>query len=351
MIDIIKIRRDLHQIPELGFKEFKTQKYILNILKNYCCSITLIKTGIIAFFDNQKKSSLAYRSDMDGLNIQETNSVDYKSQNNMHACGHDAHMALAIGLCDYLNEHYQEYSQNFVIIFQPSEESFGGSKLVIDSKILDTYHVNKVIAIHLFPKLPKGKFFTNKIVFSSAREINYNFKGKSVHVANKKGHINCIDVGYKFTKRIEKLSNKNTLVHIGMFSSGTSRNTVSSTTTLNGTIRSKKNDIKIYNKIGKIKERYEKRYHLKIDDTSVFLSRVENSRYLIKKAKRLIDLKTIKKTYFQGEDFSSYCQIYPCLFLLFGIGDEEYLHSSNFNFDDSLLPQCLEQLIKLLSIA
>lgn len=350
MIDIIKVRRDLHQIPELGFKELKTQKYLLNILKNYCCKITLVKTGIIAFFDNHKESSLAYRTDMDGLNIQEKNNVDYKSHLNMHACGHDGHMALALGLCDYLNDHYQEYSHNFVIIFQPSEESFGGSKAIIDSKILDTYHVNKIIAIHLFPKLPKGKFFTSRIVFSSSREINYHFEGKSVHVANKKGHINCIDVGYKFTKKIEKLSNKNTLVHIGVFNSGTSRNTVSSFTNLNGTIRSKKNDINIYNKIKRIKEKYEKRYHLKIDDTSIFLPRVENNRSLIRKAKKLIDLSTNIKTCFQGEDFSSYCQIYPCLYLLYGVGEEEYLHSPNFNFDDSLLINCLKQLIKLLEI-
>ena len=80
------------------------------------------------------------------------------------------------------------------------------------------------------------------------------------------------------------------------------------------------------------------------------LTRVENNRSLIRKAKKLIDLSTNIKTCFQGEDFSSYCQIYPCLYLLYGVGEEEYLHSPNFNFDDSLLINCLKQLIKLLEI-
>ena len=186
MIDIIKVRRDLHQIPELGFKELKTQKYLLNILKNYCCKITLVKTGIIAFFDNHKESSLAYRTDMDGLNIQEKNNVDYKSHLNMHACGHDGHMALALGLCDYLNDHYQEYSHNFVIIFQPSEESFGGSKAIIDSKILDTYHVNKIIAIHLFPKLPKVSSLLVELYFLLQEKLTIILKEKAFMLLIKK---------------------------------------------------------------------------------------------------------------------------------------------------------------------
>ena len=69
MFDVIKIRRDLHKIPELGFNEYKTQNYILNILKNYQCKIYKINTGIIAHFSFNKNKSIVYRCDMDALKI------------------------------------------------------------------------------------------------------------------------------------------------------------------------------------------------------------------------------------------------------------------------------------------
>ncbi len=350
MIDIIKVRRDLHQIPELGLKEYKTQQYILKILEKYRCYIYTIKTGIIAFFDNNKDHSIAYRCDMDGLPIKEENIVDYKSHFNMHACGHDGHMAIAIGLCDYLNKHYQEYSHNFVIIFQPSEEIFGGSKLILDSKILERLNVKKIIGIHLFPKLEKNTFLTSKHIFSSAREINFSFKSKSVHVANRNDATDCMKVGVKLINKITSLSNKSNLVHIGIFNSGSARNCVSDFCEIKGTIRSKKSDTKIIKKIAKITRLIEKKYHLKIDDTSLFLPSINNNNSMMKKASKLINLKITHKTYFQGEDFSLYTYKFPCLFLLYGIGEENYLHSPNFNFDDSLLINCLDQVIELMKM-
>ncbi|MBS1477352.1 MAG: hypothetical protein HP024_05385, partial [Acholeplasmatales bacterium] len=72
-MNITKYREDLHQIPEIGFNEYKTQEYILKIVKNYDCSIQTVKTGVLCFFNNNAKKTLAFRSDMDALKIEEKN--------------------------------------------------------------------------------------------------------------------------------------------------------------------------------------------------------------------------------------------------------------------------------------
>lgn len=352
MIDLIKTRRDLHQIPELGFKEYNTQKYIVNALSKMNCKLFLINTGVVAFFNNGKEKTLAYRSDMDGLAIKEENEVEYKSKNDcMHACGHDAHMALALGICDYLNDHYHEYPHNFAIIFQPSEEVFGGSKLILDSNILSELKVDKIIGIHLFPKLEKGKFLTSKTIFASSREIDISIKTSPIHAANKKEGKDSLKIAINLINYINRIKSKSSLIHIGYLSSGVSRNIVSPISNIKGTIRSKNDDKKICDKI--IKKIIKIKRKIKIDityDFSSYLPMINNDRNLIYKAKEKIPLAISYHTYYQGEDFSLYSQKYPSLFLLYGIGDTPYLHSSNFNFDDSLLEECLSTLIKLLSI-
>lgn len=352
-MNLSETRRELHRFPETGFREFKTQEYLIRKLKNHRCVLFKIKTGVIAYFNNHRPTSLAYRADMDGLNIQESGNAPYRSENAcMHACAHDAHMALALGICDYLNDHYAEYDQNFVVLFQPSEETFGGSRMILDSGILKRLKVKVILGLHLFPKLEKGVFYTGKTVFASAREIDFTLSGKSVHVANRDKEPDCMKAGMEFVKKITALSDRNTLVHIGTFSSGKTRNTVSPISQMQGTIRSKSGDEKILKKIRdemlSIKEKY--RLHLS-GDTSRYLPPLKNDSSILEKAKKLLSFRLLDGPFFQGEDFSLYTEQYPCLFLLLGIGDVPYLHSPDFDFDDSILEDALERLLPLLSLA
>ena len=106
MSTLIEDYKYLHQIPEEGFKEYKTHKYIVEELEKLDCLIFELKpTGIIAFFNFNSKSSIAFRCELDGLPINETNNFKYKSlhQGFMHACGHDGHMAILLGLARKLN--------------------------------------------------------------------------------------------------------------------------------------------------------------------------------------------------------------------------------------------------------
>ncbi len=351
MIDVIKIRRDLHKLPELGFKEYNTQKYILDILKNFKCKIHKINTGLLAHFSFNKNKSIVYRCDMDALKIKEANDVYYKSQNNnMHACGHDAHMAIALGLCDYFNNK-KDNPYDIGILFQPSEESYGGSKSILDSNILDRINTKYIVGLHLFPKLEKGKLFTNEIIFSSAREVNIEVYGDEVHIANSKNKVNASLIGSKLLIKSLKLSNKNNLINFGIIQSGNNRNSLSPSYILKGTIRSKCDDKIILNKLNKLINRLQKKYHTKIScDTSMFLPSVKSDLHLINESKKLINITHLKTTFLQGEDFSLYTNKYPCLFLLLGVGDTSLLHTPSFNFDDSILPNAVKQIIPLLEM-
>jgi N-acetyldiaminopimelate deacetylase len=128
---LIQMRRELHQIPELGFKEVKTQDYLLdkiNRMKTDRVEIQLWKTGILVRVAGRApKKTIGFRSDMDGLPITEQTGYDFQSLHpgNMHACGHDFHMTIALGALKQIIEDPPE--DHVVFIFQPAEEGPGGA--------------------------------------------------------------------------------------------------------------------------------------------------------------------------------------------------------------------------------
>ncbi len=100
-MDIKRIRMDLHQIPELGRCEVKTKDYIMKFLRTYSCTVyEPTSTGVVAYIDAGRKKTICFRADMDGLKILEKTEVAYTSRHPgvMHACGHDGHMAMLLGL-------------------------------------------------------------------------------------------------------------------------------------------------------------------------------------------------------------------------------------------------------------
>lgn len=157
--ELIKIRRDLHQIPELGKDLPATQKYVLAELDNlnipYKCS--KIDSSIIAdIVGGQPGKTVALRADMDALPIKEQNNVDYISKNDgcMHACGHDAHITMLLGAAKILNKHKDELKGTVRLLFQTAEELSKGSKIMIENGALEG--VNAVFGQHIGTILNKN---------------------------------------------------------------------------------------------------------------------------------------------------------------------------------------------------
>ena len=134
--ELVKIRRELHQIPEFGFDLPETQKYVTDKLDElgipYKCSGT--DSSIIAEIKGgQPGKTVALRADMDALKITEANDVDYKSKHEglMHACGHDNHITMLLGAAKVLNAHKAEIKGNVRLLFQTAEELSKGAEIMI----------------------------------------------------------------------------------------------------------------------------------------------------------------------------------------------------------------------------
>lgn len=163
--ELIRLRRDIHQHPELGFEEFRTAALVADTLRELGIDVQtgVGRTGVVAQIGSGHGPTIAIRADMDALPIQDQKDVSYRSQNTgvMHACGHDAHTAIALGAAHLLKQSFGEgnWRGNVRFLFQPCEEKFdengisGGTAMIEDGALED---VDAVIALHVFSMLKYG---------------------------------------------------------------------------------------------------------------------------------------------------------------------------------------------------
>lgn len=189
--ETIAIRRHLHAHPELSFREYNTSDFIASKLKEYGIPFQqgIVKTGIVALIEGKNPSGkiTALRGDMDALPISETNTCEYRSQNEgvMHACGHDVHAASLLVAAKILNELKNEFEGTVKLIFQPGEEKLpGGASLMIAEGVLESPKPQTIFAQHVFPSMETGKVgFKSGMYMASTDELYLTVKGKGGHAA------------------------------------------------------------------------------------------------------------------------------------------------------------------------
>lgn len=190
MEEIISIRRQLHQYPELSFKEHKTSETIRKHLDKWGIEYTFphVKTGIVARIQgDQNGKRIALRSDMDALPISEQSGLAFSSLNKgvMHACGHDMHMASLLGTIRLLDQLKHEIRGDILFLFQPGEELIpGGAKLMLEEDIFKGREPQMIIAQHVLPEMKAGNVgFKPGIYMAANDEIFIKVKGKGGHAA------------------------------------------------------------------------------------------------------------------------------------------------------------------------
>lgn len=340
--------KELHKIPELGFMEFKTKEYILNRLKKLKAKIYEVgQTGIIAYFDYGSNKTIAFRAELDGLKIKEENDIEYKSINEgfMHACGHDGHMSIALSLCDYLNEN--ECPNNICVIFQPSEEIYGGALEIVNNNYFKQLCIKEIYAIHLWPNLKEGLIYSKSgSLLASSTEIDIKIIGKSAHIANYVNGIDAIKVANELLSKL--VSSQDIIFNCGNIITKGSRNTVCSEVLLECSLRSFSITKKYFflEMINRVAKELVKKYSVNIYiNSEKFLPVVSNDYGLFVKHNNLIN--EITEPFYQSEDFSVYSDHLKTLFFLLGTGESECLHSSKFNFDTSILKKGLDLFISI----
>lgn len=247
--EIIDLRRQIHQNPELAFKEFKTSELVVKELSKLGLEITkdIAGTGVIGVLQGKEKGKvLLLRADMDALPINEQVDIEFKSQvdNVMHACGHDVHTANLIGVAKILNHFKHQFNGTIKFLFQPAEEKGGGAKKIIEEDILKNPTVNAAIALHIMP-IKEGQILIGKnVITANSDGFTIKIYGKSAHTSKPEDGVDAINIASHIVVAMNSILAKNidpfdvATFSIGKIKGGSANNVVPDYAQLNGMIRS-----------------------------------------------------------------------------------------------------------------
>ena len=350
---MINHRRNLHKIPEVCHKEFKTSAYLQGILKELGLPFKTVKTGIVVKIDGTApppRKTLGFRADIDGLNITENTGLEYVSTHPgfMHACGHDGHMSILLGFAKYLTQNPPKH--NVVLVFQPAEEGDAGALTMIESGLCDA---DVFYALHIDPGEPTGTVTACAgPAMAGAEILRITFNGVGRHAQFHNGKQDAILAAAKFLNDIEVLNTADVLFHTGVIKGGEVFNAVAEEAFLDTTLRFY--SMQAYNTaIKKIEEviddikkqdigvgRYEK--------CAVLYIPVINTASEVEKLKNLPGFIESKRLWV-AEDFAFFADKYSGFIAWLGAKtDGESLHSSKFTFDENALLKGVKVFIHLL---
>ncbi|HBH11659.1 MAG: Amidohydrolase [Clostridiales bacterium 38_11] len=361
--DLIRIRRDLHQIPELGSDLPKTREYILKELRKLDVEINenVGENGIVAtLYGGHKGQTIAYRADMDALPLNEENVFDFSSRHDgkMHACGHDGHVTITLGILNILVDIKNDIKGNIKFIFQPAEETTGGALNMINDGVLKNPDVDYILGCHIWPSIESGKIGLRKGPIMAGTDIvDITIEGKGGHGAIPYKTVNPIVVGSKIINEIEGIKNyfipssQNSVISFGAFNAGETNNVIPQTARLLGSVRtfsketqsiyiSKLTDIiksveTVYG--AKCELKYIKNYPPTINDEQV-VDNIENTLIEYGLQDKIIH---IDEPSMGAEDFSYFLQNVPGAYIFIGSRNEEKgimqeIHHPNYDMDEAI---------------
>ncbi len=250
--DMIRWRRELHKIPELGLKLPKTVDYVTKVLKdelNLDYKLLVDGSAIIALIEGEKPGkTIGLRADMDGLPIVEETGLSFASNNgNMHACGHDGHAAMLLGAAKFLINNKDKFNGNVKLLFQPGEEGPGGAKPMIEEGALEKPKVDAVFGIHegnVSDDLKPGNLaFKKGPMMAATDSLVITIKGRGSHGAYPQDSIDPIVIASELILSLQQIVSREikpsepAVISICMINSGTALNIIPEETKIGGTVR------------------------------------------------------------------------------------------------------------------
>ena len=358
--EIINWRRDFHHNPELSFQEYRTRDVIASELKSMGLKpkINIGRTGVIADLSFGEGPKIGIRADMDALPIQETSGLPFASKNDgvMHACGHDAHMAMLLGTAKALTQIKANYNGTVRFIFQPAEEGKGGAKYMIQDGCLDG--VDEIYGIHIWNYQPFGEIgVKDGPVLAAADMFDIKIKGIGGHGAAPQGTVDCIVVASHLIQAFQTIVSRNTnpldstVVTVGEINGGNNFNIIADEVFISGTARAynEKNRKMIKERMEEIIAGTERMYNAKIDFNykdgyPPTVNHKNPTKKVLKAAKKVAgDNVVLPYLSMGGEDFSYYLKKKPgCFFFIGSAPNKNKLfetphHCSHFTIDERSL--------------
>lgn len=370
--ELIAWRRELHQYPELGFKEERTAKFIEAKLKSFGVKFKrMCGTGVAALVEGEQPGkTILIRADMDGLPVTELNDVDYKSKNAgaMHACGHDGHVAIGLMAAKLLQARRKNLKGNVKFMFQPAEEGPGGALPMIKAGLLENPKVDYAFALHMWNDLRAGTVGVRPgPVFASASTFTLKIHGKGGHGAAPHETIDPIVIAANFITQLQTIVSrrmnpvKPSVVTIGKIQGGVRCNVIPDSVAMEGTLRSF--DKKIHDKIKSEIKRTLKgvtaahgaRYELEFEiDYPPTINHPEATKLVREAASAVVGAGNVieQDPTMGAEDMSFVLDRVPgCYFCLGSSNKDKGLtsphHSATFNFDEDALSIGVEVWLRL----
>jgi len=357
---IVRIRRELHQIPEPAYTEKKTSAAVADHLKRAGLEVRtgVARYGVVGLLRTQRPGpTLMIRADMDALTLTEQTGLPFSSTHPgaMHACGHDAHMAMVLGSALVLSQMKDALTGNIKFIFQPAEEGPGGAKPMIEEGVMENPKVDYAVGCHLWPGSPEGTVGVKAgTIMAAMNRFDIRIIGSEGHGAMPHLCVDALEVGTQVVNALQRIVSRHmnplqpTVVSVGAFHAGKAFNIIPGEAELSGTTRTF--DLEVWNswesRMRKILQgvcdsmgaRFELHFEFGYPPTI-------NDPFMADLVRRCADDVVGSDKVFEpeptmgGEDMSYYLQRAKGCFFFLGVGrpDAAPLHNVRFDFNEDVL--------------
>jgi amidohydrolase len=357
---IIGLRRDLHRIPETAYTEKKTSSFITNYLNKLQLEVKtgIARYGVVGLLKTDRPGpTLMIRADMDALPLKENTGLAFASEHEgvMHACGHDAHMAMVLGAATVLSRIKDKLTGNIKFLFQPAEEGAGGAKPMIEAGVMESPKVDYCIACHMWPDIPEGTIGIRPGPFMAAMDrFEIKIKGKGGHGAMPHLCIDALEVGTQVVNALQRIVSRHIdplepiVVTIGTFHAGTAFNIIPAEAELSGTTRTFNPNIyntweaRIEKVVRGVCESMGSEFEMKYSQGHPVTINDEAMAEIVRRcAEKVVgeDRVVVPQKTMGGEDFSFYLQKSKGCFFALGVGREGAVsvHNPSFDFNEDVM--------------
>lgn len=363
--ELTAIRRDLHAHPELGFQELRTARIVAEKLGTlgYEVQSGVGKTGVVGLLQGGQpgEHTVLLRFDMDALPIHEENEVAYRSTvpGVMHACGHDAHVAVGIGVATLLARHRAELQGTIKLMFQPAEEGLGGAFSMIEDGVLEGPKVDYALGLHVSSNHDLGSAVVRDgALLAASDKLEISIQGRGGHGAHPDQTVDAVLVAAQLIVALQTIVARSInpedtgVVTVGAVHAGEAGNVIANSAVLRGTIRSFKQEVRelLHRRIREVSAGIAASFGASIEvdipygvDATVNAPRPTAVMHAA--AAAVLGADKIDTTYRTtgGEDFSAVLARVPGNFFFLGARSDERTgfphHNPHFDIDEACLPQ------------
>jgi amidohydrolase len=371
--ELISLRRDFHQHPEIGFNEFRTSKIIEEYLQSLGLKTEKVaKTGVVTLLhgENSEGPVLLMRADIDALPVEEETGLPFSSENKnlMHACGHDAHIAMMLVAAKILSKNRDLFNGTIKFVFQPNEE-VAGAQVMIDEGVLENPHVDAAMGVHIWSPIPSGTIgIKSGAVTSSMDVFNVTIQGKGGHTGYPDSAVDPVICAAQIISQAQTIQTrfvspmKPIALMFGKVAGGTMNNIIPDTVELAGTVRylfatkpgaDDNPTDKFVKMVNSICDTYgcSATFNI-IHENDAVVNDPIMTKMAYNTASAIVGKENVvEHCTMASEDFASFAENVPAIFAFIGTASEEAKsvyphHNPKFTIDEKTLPIGVTYLVK-----